>query len=286
MCTSRGQERVGRAHDRADVEVVLPVLDGDVEVVAPGVEVGDDRLHRPVAVAVDHVAPVSVRQQVRVVLLPRRQRSRPTGPTPTSSGPCGIGSYGAALPGSSGRPRDRTLGSNSGLTAARVERHGSVRPSRIRSLSDKPAADALRPRLDGPELAAQTSSVAWFFWVSLVIIVVECGLFFPFLPGDSLLFAMGLFIAGGKIEIIPGGHVANLRVRARGAVARRVRRQRHRLRDRALDRAAALRAGRADPQAQVLRPDLGVLRQARQQGPGDRPVRAVRAHLHHRGRRA
>jgi membrane-associated protein len=49
-----------------------------------------------------------------------------------------------------------------------------------------------------------------FFWVSLGIIVVECGLFFPFLPGDSLLFAMGLFIAGGKIEIIPGGHVANL----------------------------------------------------------------------------
>jgi membrane-associated protein len=49
-----------------------------------------------------------------------------------------------------------------------------------------------------------------FFWVSLVIIIVECGLFFPFLPGDSLLFAMGLFIAGGKIEIIPGGHAANL----------------------------------------------------------------------------
>jgi membrane-associated protein len=49
-----------------------------------------------------------------------------------------------------------------------------------------------------------------FFWVSLVIIVIECGLFFPFLPGDSLLFAMGLFIAGGQIEVVPGGQVANL----------------------------------------------------------------------------
>lgn len=49
-----------------------------------------------------------------------------------------------------------------------------------------------------------------FFWVSLAIIVIECGLFFPFLPGDSLLFAMGLFIAGGQIEVVPGGHVANL----------------------------------------------------------------------------
>jgi membrane-associated protein len=49
-----------------------------------------------------------------------------------------------------------------------------------------------------------------FFWISLLIIFVECGLFFPFLPGDTLLFAMGLFIAGDKIEILPGGHLVNL----------------------------------------------------------------------------
>lgn len=40
-----------------------------------------------------------------------------------------------------------------------------------------------------------------FIWISLVIIFIECGLFFPFLPGDTLLFAMGLFIAGGQIEV-------------------------------------------------------------------------------------
>ncbi|KAA1422090.1 DedA family protein [Nocardioides humilatus] len=28
------------------------------------------------------------------------------------------------------------------------------------------------------------------------MVFVECGLFFPFLPGDTLLFALGLFIAG------------------------------------------------------------------------------------------
>jgi membrane-associated protein len=33
---------------------------------------------------------------------------------------------------------------------------------------------------------------------------VECGLFFPFLPGDTLLFAMGLFIAAEKIDVFPG----------------------------------------------------------------------------------
>jgi membrane-associated protein len=45
---------------------------------------------------------------------------------------------------------------------------------------------------------------AELFWLSLVIIFVECGLFFPFLPGDTLLFAMGLFIAGEQIDILPG----------------------------------------------------------------------------------
>jgi membrane-associated protein len=34
-----------------------------------------------------------------------------------------------------------------------------------------------------------------FFWVSLAIVFIECGLLFPFLPGDTLLFSVGLFIA-------------------------------------------------------------------------------------------
>lgn len=50
------------------------------------------------------------------------------------------------------------------------------------------------------------------FWLSLVIIFVECGLFFPFLPGDTLLFAMGLFIASGQIHVAPGPAVAEVGV--------------------------------------------------------------------------
>lgn len=42
---------------------------------------------------------------------------------------------------------------------------------------------------------------AELFWISMVIIFVECGLFFPFLPGDTLLFAMGLFIATEQINL-------------------------------------------------------------------------------------
>jgi Thioesterase-like superfamily len=62
----RREERVRVAHDRADVEVVLPVLDRDVERVAAGVEVGDDRVPPPVAVAVNDVAAVTGGEQRRI----------------------------------------------------------------------------------------------------------------------------------------------------------------------------------------------------------------------------
>ena len=34
-----------------------------------------------------------------------------------------------------------------------------------------------------------------FFWLCLVIVFIECGLFFPVLPGDTLLVSVGIFIA-------------------------------------------------------------------------------------------
>jgi membrane-associated protein len=40
-----------------------------------------------------------------------------------------------------------------------------------------------------------------FFWVSVAIVFIECGLLFPILPGDSLLFAAGLFIASGDLKV-------------------------------------------------------------------------------------
>ena len=77
-----GEERVRGAHDRADVEVVLPVLDGDVEGVPAGVEVGDDRLEAPVAVAVDDVAPVTVARAARGPSGPRSGHGPSHGPMP------------------------------------------------------------------------------------------------------------------------------------------------------------------------------------------------------------
>jgi membrane-associated protein len=49
-----------------------------------------------------------------------------------------------------------------------------------------------------------------FVWLVLVIIFVECGLLFPFLPGDTLLFAVGLFVATGKLDYVPGPDLVEL----------------------------------------------------------------------------
>ena len=43
-----------------------------------------------------------------------------------------------------------------------------------------------------------------FVWISLVIIFIECGLLFPFLPGDTLLFAFGLFLATDQLNLTNG----------------------------------------------------------------------------------
>ena len=71
------RERVGGAHHPADVGVLAEVLDRDVEPVAPPVDVGDDRLARPVPVGVDDVAGVAVAQQIRVIARIVGQRTLP-----------------------------------------------------------------------------------------------------------------------------------------------------------------------------------------------------------------
>ena len=74
------EERVGGADHGADVEIVVPVLDRDVERVTALIEVRDDCLERPIPVAVHDVATVPVREQlavearvVRPLALPRAQ---------------------------------------------------------------------------------------------------------------------------------------------------------------------------------------------------------------------
>jgi membrane-associated protein len=62
------------------------------------------------------------------------------------------------------------------------------------------AVSALGPEWIQPTYILEKFGTAAFIAV-MVIIFIECGLFVFFLPGDSLLFVTGLFIAQGSISV-------------------------------------------------------------------------------------
>lgn len=70
----------------------------------------------------------------------------------------------------------------------------------MHALAALPAVAALGPKWMDPTYLLQQYQGA-FFAIALIIVFIECGLLFPILPGDSLLFAVGLFIATNQIDI-------------------------------------------------------------------------------------
>ena len=62
----RGEEGVSVAHHGSDIEVVLPIFDGDVEGMAASIEIGDDRVPGPIAEAIKHIASVAGLEEFRV----------------------------------------------------------------------------------------------------------------------------------------------------------------------------------------------------------------------------
>lgn len=71
------EERVGGADHGADVEIVLPVLDGNVEFVAAGIKLGDDRVVLPVAVLVQDVAAVAIFEKLGIPVIAGRPLALP-----------------------------------------------------------------------------------------------------------------------------------------------------------------------------------------------------------------
>ena len=71
---ARDIEGVCGPHDRADVEVVFPVLDRYPQWVSPCLKIGNDGLNRPVAIAIDDIPAIAVRKELGIkpgVLRPR-----------------------------------------------------------------------------------------------------------------------------------------------------------------------------------------------------------------------
>ena len=61
------QESVRGTDNRPDVEVVLPVLDRYMETVTALIQIGHDRLDRPIPILIGDIARISVTQQFTVV---------------------------------------------------------------------------------------------------------------------------------------------------------------------------------------------------------------------------
>jgi hypothetical protein len=61
-----GQESIRSTHDRADVEIVIEVLDGHVERMTPRVEILDDCVESPVTVFINDISTVAVAQQLGI----------------------------------------------------------------------------------------------------------------------------------------------------------------------------------------------------------------------------
>ena len=79
---ARDVEGVCGPHDRADVEVVFPVLDRYPQRVPPSLKIGNDGLNRPVAIAIDDIPAIAVLEQLRIepaVLRPRMRVWSDTG---------------------------------------------------------------------------------------------------------------------------------------------------------------------------------------------------------------
>ena len=137
-----------------------------------GVQLGDDGVDRPVAELVDDVAPVAVGQQLGIPARVLAATGRGCGPTPWSTGPSGsVPRLTSPFPGVSTRP------------------NGILYP--VTALDAALLTPMLLPSWMDPEFLINFFG-PYALWGVAFVIFAECGLF-AILPGDSLLFTVGLF---------------------------------------------------------------------------------------------
>ena len=249
-------EGVGRAHHRADVEVVLPVLDGDVQRVPGLIEIGDDR---------------------REASNSDSGRSHCAGHR-RAAAPDQAGGRPARAPGA-GRPRAPPRRPRS------APRLGNSQSAKVPFSPVTPLDAALLTPMLLPSWMDPEYLIHFFgpyaLWGVAFIIFAECGLVRH--PARRLAAVHRRPVRGHR------RHRPLHALRLHGADRGRGGRQRQRLLDRPIDRAtavqAAYRVDRQDPEPQVRHQDPRLLREVRQPGADPGSLRPHRADVRHPGGR-
>lgn len=164
-----------------------------------GVKFGDDRLDTPVAIPINDIAPVTVLQQVWVqpcILWPRT-RSR-TDPHRGGTRRCTPSTCQAA----SFRDAHGRIVGQLAVVMGTHECNGTLEamPSLLITL-----IPLLMPAWLDPQHIIEAAGAA-ALWIVALIVFAECGLAVFFMPGDSLLFALGMFAAVGVNSEVPLVH--------------------------------------------------------------------------------
>jgi hypothetical protein len=145
------QESICIAHDCADIEVVLPILDCHMEAVAPIVEVVNNRVDAPVPVPIGNIAVVAVGEQVGVEVQVNRPRLGMWSDAARSSASGGIFvpalaiGHSSSLPRPAGLDRATEIARNTAQLVATLCRYTSMTVDQLVPTDPSASADGIAP---------------------------------------------------------------------------------------------------------------------------------------------
>ena len=71
------QHRIRSTHHRANIQIMLPILNRHMKIMAARIQVSNNRVHRPVTVLIHHVTAVALTQQLLIPVVALRPRALP-----------------------------------------------------------------------------------------------------------------------------------------------------------------------------------------------------------------
>ena len=80
------QHRIRRAYHRANIQIMLPILNRHMKIMAARIQVSNNRVHRPVTVLIHHVTAVALTQQLLIPVVALGPRALPRSHTHLKTG--------------------------------------------------------------------------------------------------------------------------------------------------------------------------------------------------------